>query len=39
MIYLKDNPLLREPLKSEHVKHGCSATGAPAPPCRSSGST
>jgi xylulose-5-phosphate/fructose-6-phosphate phosphoketolase len=21
MIYLKDNPLLREPLKSEHVKH------------------
>ena len=21
MIYLRDNPLLKEPLKSEHVKH------------------
>ena len=21
MIYLKDNPLLKEPLKTEHVKH------------------
>ncbi len=29
-IYLKDNALLREPLSIDHVKPGCSATGAPA---------
>jgi xylulose-5-phosphate/fructose-6-phosphate phosphoketolase len=29
-IYLRDNPLLREPLDPEHTKsHGCWATGAP----------
>ena len=28
-IYLLDNPLLKEPLKLEHIKPGCSATGAP----------
>ena len=39
MIYLQDNPLLQEPLQIEHVKAGCSATGAPAPRCRSSGRT
>ena len=39
MIYLKDNPLLAEPLKTEHVKHGCSATGARARRCRSVGYT
>ena len=31
MIYLRDNPLLREPLKSEHIKSGCSGTGARVP--------
>jgi phosphoketolase len=30
MIYLRDNPLLREPLQPEHIKAACSATGAPA---------
>ena len=30
-IYLLDNPLLREPLKPEHVKPRLLATGAPAP--------
>ena len=31
MIYLRDNPLLREPLKPEHIKRRCSAIGAPIP--------
>ena len=30
-IYLLDNPLLREPLRLEHVKPDCSVTGAPRP--------
>jgi xylulose-5-phosphate/fructose-6-phosphate phosphoketolase len=30
-IYLLDNPLLREPLRPEHIKPACSGTGAPAP--------
>ena len=29
MIYLRDNALLREPLKAEHVKRRLSAIGAP----------
>ena len=37
MIYLQDNPLLREPLKPEHIKTACSATGARAPVRPSSG--
>jgi phosphoketolase len=28
-IYLLDNPLLREPLRSSTSSRGCSATGAP----------
>ncbi len=28
-IYPLANPLLREPLRPEHVRRGCSATGAP----------
>lgn len=30
-IYLMDNPLLAEPLRPEHIKPRCSATGAPRP--------
>jgi len=37
MIYLQDNPLLKEPLRSEHIKNGCWAIGAPAPARPSSG--
>ncbi len=29
MIYLRDNPLLREPLKIEHVKNRLLGTGGP----------
>ena len=39
MIYLKDNPLLRRPLQVDTSSTGCSATGARARRCRSSGST
>ena len=28
-IYLLDNPLLREPLRAEHVNPACSGTSAP----------
>ena len=36
-IYLQDNPLLREPLRSgAHQAAAARATGAPAPGCRSS---
>ena len=31
MIYLQDNPLLREPLRPSTSRTGCSATGARAP--------
>ena len=31
MLYLLDNPLLREPLKVEHIKTGCWDTGALTP--------
>ncbi len=27
-IYLRENPLLREPLRPEHIKPRCSVTGA-----------
>ena len=39
MIYLRDNPLLREPLKLDTPSRGCSATGAPIPARASSTST
>ena len=39
MIYLKDNPLLREPLQSEHVKHGLLGHWGASPSCRSCGCT
>ena len=33
MIYLQANPLLREPLKPEHIKTECWDTGARVLPC------
>ena len=30
-LYLRDNPLLKEPLKAEHIKKKIVATGAPFP--------
>ncbi len=40
MIYLHDNPLLREPLQAgAHLRTACSATGARAPAWRSCTST
>ena len=30
-IYLLDNPLLREPLRADHVNRACSGIGAPHP--------
>ena len=35
-IYLQDNPLLREPLRREHIKPRLLATGAPRPASPSS---
>ncbi len=35
MIYLQDNPLLKEPLKPEHIKTGFWAIGDQAPDWRS----
>ena len=39
MIYLQDNPLLREPLKAEHIKRRLLGHWARARRYRSSGST
>jgi xylulose-5-phosphate/fructose-6-phosphate phosphoketolase len=36
MIYLRDNPLLREPLKPEHIKNRLLGHCGPARGCRSS---
>jgi phosphoketolase len=38
-IYLLDNPLLKEPLRSSTSSRGCSATGAPRRGSRSCGRT
>ena len=37
MIYLQDNPLLREPLRPEHIKNRLLGTGDPALDRHSSG--
>jgi xylulose-5-phosphate/fructose-6-phosphate phosphoketolase len=39
MIYLRDNPLLKEPLKPEHVKHRLLGHWGASPPSASPTST